>query len=183
MSREVRRDVTFSLLNFNQIFNWWLIRFQETGPQDSRRKLKFQRDNNEGMQYFLCVLSAQQPKAFHYHPHLSNRLIFWTTLNGAMIVIGLGNTHCPGSSHFSPVCAPLLSDAAVKWILLHSFFFWNRVPSSSKFWVPLLICYSYYDSGNTVPSCLLQWPPVNECLSCLIPADHDNKNSVFHKQV
>lgn len=116
MSREVRRDVTFSLLNFNQIFNWWLIRFQETGPQDSRRKLKFQRDNNEGMQYFLCVLSAQQPKAFHYHPHLSNRLIFWTTLNGAMIVIGLGNTHCPGSSHFSPVCAPLLSDAAVKWI-------------------------------------------------------------------
>lgn len=123
MSREVRRDVTFSLLNFNQIFNWWLIRFQETGPQDSRRKLKFQRDNNEGMQYFLCVLSAQQPKAFHYHPHLSNRLIFWTTLNGAMIVIGLGNTHCPGSSHFSPVCAPLLSDAAVKWILLHSFFF------------------------------------------------------------
>lgn len=123
MSREVRRDVTFSLLNFNQIFNWWLIRFQETGPQDSRRKLKFQRDNNEGMQYFLCVLSAQQPKAFHYHPHLSNRLIFWTTLNGAMIVIGLGSTHCPGSSHFSPVCAPLLSDAAVKWILLHSFFF------------------------------------------------------------
>lgn len=116
MSREVRRDVTFSLLNFNQIFNWWLIRFQETGPQDSRRKLKFQRDNNEGMQYFLCVLSAQQPKAFHYHPHLSNRLIFWTTLNGAMIVIGLGSTHCPGSSHFSPVCAPLLSDAAVKWI-------------------------------------------------------------------
>lgn len=33
-----------------------------------------------------------------------------------MIVIGLGSTHCPGSSHFSPVCAPLLSDAAVKWI-------------------------------------------------------------------